>query len=195
MTARHESVLRGLLPFSIEGADPAFLAADAALLDLIQDRIEEVSKERFVSSSTLLGHWEAVYGVASAGTDSERKLRIIAAIQASGGLSRAFFIDLASSMGFAISIDDGLVPFRAGVSGAGEPVRDVNSRNISSPPDWDLAFQGPYPPDLWIWTVRVGSIGSNANSDSLKSAFLLLRPATTLICWIEGSSNLLLGAS
>jgi hypothetical protein len=112
-----------------------------------------------------------------------------------GGLSEQHFIDLATALGYTITISRGSAPFRAGISEAGDQVVDVNSLSIPDPPGWDPSISGPYCPDLWVWTVTMISLGSNSDSSALKTAFLSLRPADTSICWIEGGVTTYLGYS
>jgi len=199
MTARHEAVLRALLPVPMGGADPAILSAEAGLLDAAQDHLAEVFGDVFVSSTTQLARFETVYGLSGEGDISTRRARILAAMAATGGLSRQHFIDVASSLGYTITIARGVTPFRAGINAAGDQVKDVNSLSptppIQDPPGWDPSISGPYCPDLWVWTVTVTSLGSNSDSGALKTKFLSLRPADTSIRWIEGSVTSNLGYS
>ena len=195
VTARHEMVLRSLLPIFIGGADPEILSVDAQFLDSIQDRFDSLVQEISVSTTSFLERLEAIYGLVSSGTDLERRGRIIAAMRASGGISMAFFLQLATSIGYTVSIDRGVAPFRSGISRSGDSVREVNSYSIAAPPGWSTSSQGPWCPDVWIWTVHLTNLGANSDSMRLKSAFLALRPAATSIRWIEGSTTTLLGDS
>lgn len=191
----HLDVLRALNPLPIGGDDPIVDEVEAEFLDEAAAYLEEIEAEIWPSTASSLSRWEAIYGLSGSGTDSDRRLAILAAMNASGGISKAFFEALANSMGFVIRIDRGVYPFRSGVSAAGDSVREVNFSGVPDPPGWDPLLQGPYPADLFIWTVSIDSLGQNQNSDSLKSAFLRLRPAFTSILWAESGSSTLLGAS
>lgn len=183
MISRHDTVLRSLKPINLGAQDGAMLAVDAAYLDSAQDALSAVLDDAFILTSTSLSRWEALYGLSSAGTDSVRRARILAAMASLGGLSKQFFLDLAISLGYTITIARGVAAFRAGISEADDLVYSLNTSGIQSPPDWDQS-QGDYPPDLWVWTVTVVSLGANQNSDLLKARFESLKPAYSTIKWI-----------
>ena len=75
------------------------------------------------TTSDLLSAWEAVAGLPDechglATTEQGRRLEVTARITASGSLSRQFYIDLAASLGFAITIDE-FDPSNPGPGGLG----------------------------------------------------------------------------
>lgn len=183
MTARHDAVLRSLKPMVLGAQDSALLAADATYLDAAQDALAAVLDDAFILTTSSLSRWEALYGLSGAGNDSVRRARILAAMASVGGLSKRFFLDLATSMGYTITIENGVAAFRAGIGVADDPVYSLNTSDIQSPPEWDQS-QGDYPPDLWVWTVTIVSLGVNQNSDLLKARFESLKPAYSTIKWI-----------
>lgn len=191
----HLDVLQSLNALQIGGDDPIIQAVEAEFLDEAEAYLEGIEADIFPSLTGSLSRWETIYGLSGSGTNSERLAAILAAMGASGGISKGFFESLASSMGFTIHIDRGIFPFRAGVSAAGDPVREVNVDGVSDPPGWNLALQGPYPADLFVWKVNIDSFGGNQNSDALKNAFLRLRPAFTAIRWAEAGTTTLIGAT
>ncbi|HOX49897.1 MAG TPA: hypothetical protein PKY05_00305 [Fibrobacteria bacterium] len=191
----HLDVLRSLTALLVGGDEPVIQSVEAQFLDEAQAYLDSVEADIFPNANGSLARWESIYGLSGAGSNSDRLAAIVAAIGAAGGISKSFFEGLATSMGFAIQIVRGVYPFRAGVSSAGDPVKEVNSDAIQNPPGWNSALQGPYPADLWIWEVHVNGLGGNQNSDSLKTAFLRLRPAFTSIRWVEAGQTTLLGAS
>lgn len=71
----------------------------------------------------LLPDWERVLALAPSATDTyqQRQNRVLAKLAEIGGLSIPYFINLAASVGYTITIDE-LEPFRAGRSRAGDPL-------------------------------------------------------------------------
>lgn len=69
----------------------------------------------------LLGDWERVLDLTPGDADSwqQRLDAVLIKLAETGGLSRSYFIKLAATAGYTISIDE-FEPFRAGVSSAGE---------------------------------------------------------------------------
>lgn len=191
----HLDVLQSLSAIQVGGDEPVIQSVEAAFLDEAQAYLDSIEADIFPSATGSLRRWESIYGLSGSGSNSDRLAAITAAMGASGGISKGFFEGIAISMGFTIHINRGVYPFRAGVSAAGDPVKEVNVDAVPDPPGWNPVLQGPYPADLFIWEVSIDSLGGNQNSDALKSAFLRLRPAFTAIRWIEAGSTTLLGAS
>ena len=118
------------------------IAAEAAR---IHDRADDLMAEMDPSQTTeLLLEWEAVWGLPDPCTGQletlqERRAALLARIKSVGGQSPGFFIRLAASLGYTITIDENVggdptvwrvnAPettvrwFRAGQSRAGEQVR------------------------------------------------------------------------
>lgn len=68
---------------------------------------------------SLLSDWERVLALSvdSSMTIQQRRQQVLAKINATGGLSRNYFINLAKSLGYDITIDEP-EPFRAGINRA-----------------------------------------------------------------------------
>lgn len=86
------------------------------------------------TSLELLPDWERVAGLPdpcfpTGGTLEERRLAVETKLAARGGASRAYFIDLAARLGYAIAIIE-YSPFMAGWSRAGDPRWQVGSPAI-----------------------------------------------------------------
>ncbi|MCX8962127.1 DUF2313 domain-containing protein [Erwinia psidii] len=92
-----------------------------ALAELKSDEILTGITPIFVTS--LLTDWERVLGLTSDGSMTllQRRQQVIAAINATGGLSRRYFIGLAQALGYDITIDEP-EPFRAGKNRAGDRI-------------------------------------------------------------------------
>lgn len=87
-------------------------------------------------ANNLLADWERVLGLNASEHASyqQRQQRILAKLAETGGLSIPYFIRLAASLGYVITIDEPRL-FRAGVSRAGERLWDADT--------------------IWVWTVNV----------------------------------------
>ncbi|MGL9774997.1 MAG: YmfQ family protein [Sodalis sp. (in: enterobacteria)] len=84
----------------------------------------------------LLVDWERMLGISP---DSSMKLQqcrqqVLARINATGSLSRQYFISLAKSLGYRVTLDEA-PPFRAGIGRAGERI-------------W-------VPEIIWLWIVNI----------------------------------------
>jgi uncharacterized protein YmfQ (DUF2313 family) len=109
--------------------------SDARMRDLTRGLGEELSRvdargddllSEVLPSTTveMLIDWERVAGlpdpcVPEGQTIQERRNALLARLAGTGGQSRQFFIDLAASLGFTITITE-FRPFRAGISRAGD---------------------------------------------------------------------------
>lgn len=84
----------------------------------------------------LLADWERMLGISpdSGMTLQQRRQQVLARINATGGLSRKYFITLAKSLGYRITIDEP-EPFRAGIGRACERI-------------W-------VPEIIWLWIVNI----------------------------------------
>lgn len=93
---------------------------DALALDAVYDNAKRLTNVlNPATSGDALSDWERVYQPASASTYGERVAAVLAKINAVGGLSIPYFIDLAAAVDVAITIDEPQ-PFRAGVNRAGD---------------------------------------------------------------------------
>lgn len=185
---------------------------DAAYLDAIQSELEGVHQESTPSATTSFDLWDAFLGLPS-GTGlsaAARRSRILAARSKAGGLSKAYFLQLAADLGYTITIDRGVMPLRAGIAKADDALVDVSRRTWPDQADpLDLRNGAPYPvspwptgtgslgsesvathlqkptypADFWVWTVTINSLGSNADESLLKERFEALKPAYSVIVW------------
>jgi len=111
-----DNTLRLLFPFELGGAHAADLAIDAKHLNAAQARSETLLTEMFPDQTAkLLTDWERVLGLVPGSDDplQFRREQVVRKIRERGGLSRAYFIGLAASMGYAIDIVEP-VPFMVG---------------------------------------------------------------------------------
>ena len=115
----HSDLLKLLLPSSLDAngrAINAELAADGNALDLAQFWADQVLVEADPRTATLtLADWERVYGLPTACTaatgvaqsTAERRAALIGRVTMQGGQSAAYFIALAASIGYTITITEG----------------------------------------------------------------------------------------
>jgi uncharacterized protein YmfQ (DUF2313 family) len=119
----HSDALNLLFPIQIENVDKEF-AVDGNYLDAAQSSADNLNAEMFPDGAdSLLADWERVCGLVPAADDTvqKRQNRVITQLRALGGLSRQYFIQLAASMGYTISIQE-LQPFRAGKNKCGDKI-------------------------------------------------------------------------
>ncbi len=97
------------------------MAFDAAALTTADRQSQRVTDALHpATAGTLLLDYERVYGLDYRGkTVQQRTADVLAKINATGGLSRRYFIELAAAHGVEIAIEEPQ-PFRAGVSRAGD---------------------------------------------------------------------------
>jgi uncharacterized protein YmfQ (DUF2313 family) len=144
----HKDTLKLLFPIELGGVFDDDITLDGAQLDNAQISAAQLLCEMFPQSCTdSITDWERVYGLTPASTDTlqTRQLRVIAKMRELGELSLPYFAALATSMGYACTIQEllantdslgaegifrwritftgtPLVYFRAGQSRAGDPL-------------------------------------------------------------------------
>ena len=133
----HKNVLKLLFPIELTGDFEKDIELEGEHLDAAQTRAEELLKEMFPDQSyELLPGWERVCGL-TPGSDDTLQLRremVIKKLRELGGLSRPYFIQLAASLGYTITIEE-LRPFMAGIGRAGDA----------------LYIEAV----IWIWRVKI----------------------------------------
>lgn len=115
----------------------AELSAEADVLSGADNRaVDVLNGVTPFYAAGLLADWERVLALSSPDdmTYQARRQQVLARLNATGGLSRAYFINLAKSLGYDITIDEP-EPFRAGVGRAGDCI-------------W-------IPEIIWVWIVNI----------------------------------------
>lgn len=182
---------------------------DAAYFDDAQARITAIHASTF--SFDQLGDldaWEAFLDLPKdpSLTEQQRWDRVREKRVSRNGLSKQFFLDLATSMGYTISIERGVYPFRAGISAAGDPVKRVNRLTTPDPEDLNdirnqasmianpydraqgsisITATNPYPSDFWTPVITIEDLGTNTDSNRLRERFEDLKPHDTVFIWQE----------
>lgn len=175
----HKNTLELLLPVELTGVLQNDIELEGQHLDASQTRAEDLLKEMFPDETfELLTGWERVTGL-TPGPDEPLKSRrdkVIRKLRELGGLSRQYFIDLAASMGYTITIDE-LQPFMAGLGEAGEPVYVEGVRFV-----WRVNVSGQS-----LYYFRAGESGAGEGllwwdvQEALENLFNELKPAHTFI--------------
>lgn len=133
----HKDALKLLFPIELQGDFEKDIELEGEYLDNAQSRAEQLMEEMFPDAAyELLRDWERVCGLVPGADDPMllRRDKVIKKLRELGGLSRAYFINLASSLGYTITIEE-LRPFMAGWGRAGDTLYIYES--------------------IWIWRVKV----------------------------------------
>ena len=118
--------LRLLFPIELGGMHDEDLEIDAKQLDAAQADAETLLVEMFPDqAAVLLSEWERLFDIVPGPDDPPqfRRDRIVRIIRGKGGLSRAYFIVLAQTLGYNIDIVEP-VPFMAGWGAANDDIFD-----------------------------------------------------------------------
>lgn len=133
----HRDTLRLLFPAELTGVFDDDTALEGKHLDTVQASAECLLDEMFADRAyNLLTDWERVCALIP-DPDAPLQARrdaVVKELRERGGLSRAYFIDLAASFGWVITIDE-LLPFMCGWGRCGDA----------------LCIEGV----RWIWRVNV----------------------------------------
>ena len=118
----HKDVLKALFPVDLAGVSDADFAIEGAHLDATRQRALQLLNEAFADSAwDLLPGWERVCVFIPSADDTVqyRRDRVVAQLRKVGGLSRAYFTALATTMGYVITIEE-MLPFMCGWNGCGD---------------------------------------------------------------------------
>ncbi|MTH47465.1 YmfQ family protein [Intestinirhabdus alba] len=156
----------------------AELKAEARLMDAVGASAGRVlaSITPFYASTTL-SDWERIYAVSprDGATQQERRENVLVRMAATGGLSIPYFIGLAASLGYTITISEPRA-FRAGVNRAGDRLFVEGMRWV-----WQVNVMGASTPK---YRFRAGASAAGEpllafGESILESTFKDLKPAFT----------------
>lgn len=178
----HSEALKLLTPLNLGDAYDRDIAIEGAHLDQAGLRGDTLVQELFADRTfEVLENWERVYATAPYYDDTVlmRQNRIVQKMSELGRLDRAYFIQLASSLGYAIILEE-LHPFMPGWSCAGEELGDEGS-------DWCWRV---YYAEGEVYAFRCGSSSageylSYSFADIMQQVFNRLKPADTYVEFIE----------
>lgn len=161
------------------------MSEELARLDLRGLRLIEDANP--LAASELLSDWERVAGLPDkcAGTLETtiqgRRAALVSKLSSSGGQSPAYFIDVAASLGYQVTIEE-FRPFRAGMSDAGDPLTNG---------DWVFTWRVHAPEVTVIPFIAGQSAAGEAlgtwGNDTLECKFNQLKPAHTHALFAYGA--------
>lgn len=155
------------------------MAEEFARVDGRADDLHDEADPR--TTVELLADWERIAGLpdtclaGATQTMQERRAALVGRLTARGGQSRQFFIDLAASLGYTVTITE-FRPFRAGISTAGDALTNG---------DWIFAWR-VNAPETTIVSFRAGLSAAGEplrtwGSTRLECAIERLAPAHTIV--------------
>lgn len=160
---------------------PKLINAFADEMEIVDGAAESFLHEFFPDTTTqFLPDWERVAGLPDpcsglAATIGLRRQDLIARLTAVGGQSRQYFIDLAASLGYTITITE-FNPFRTGISRTGDPLYDE---------EWQHAWQvNGIENEIQYFRVGVSAAGDALRSwgqTRLECLLNRLKPANTIL--------------
>jgi len=135
------------------------LKAWANELAVFEGRVTDFINNQFPDSTVdFINDWERVAGLPDpcsglSPTLAIRQKDLVAKLAAVGGQTPAYFISIAASLGYTITITE-FNPFRVSISAVGDPLNGA---------DWQFAFQVNAP----LNTVEYFKVNHNAAGDAL----------------------------
>lgn len=160
------------------------MADELARVDARSEALHDEADPR--TTVELLADWERVAGLPDncalgVQTLQERRAALVARMTARGGQSRIFFVQLAASLGFEVSITE-YRPFRAGISRAGDALTNG---------DWIFTWR-VNAPETTITSFRSGlsAVGEPLRkwgNAALECALERVAPAHTIVLFGYGA--------
>ena len=119
----HSDVLKLLFPVPLEGVFAQDAAIEGAHMDAAQTSGAELMAEAFPDTSVaLIASWERATGITwpdGAPPLQVRQAAVISKLRSVGGLSAAYFMEIAAAFGWTITITE-MQPAMAGIARAGD---------------------------------------------------------------------------
>lgn len=161
------------------------MAEELARVDTRSDDLLRESDPR--TTLELLADWETQVGLPDPCLDGvdqtvqQRRDAVVARLTGRGGQSRQFFIDLAASLGYTVTITE-FRPFRAGISDAGDALTNG---------DWIFAWR-INAPETTIYEFRAGESTAGEplrswGNERLECAIDRVKPAHTILQFAYGA--------
>jgi uncharacterized protein YmfQ (DUF2313 family) len=175
----HADTLKLLFPAELTGVFADDIALEGKQLDDAQASADMLLAEMFPDAAhDTLADWERVCGLIPAVDDPLQKRRNAVALKLRerGGLSRAYFIALAATLGWTITIDE-LMPFQCGWNRCGDALYIVDVRWI-----WRVNVSGQ---SVYTFQAGIAATGERlcwwAAATDLETVFNNLKPAHTYV--------------
>lgn len=164
------------------------LAEELARVDARADDVINESDPR--STLELLADWERVCGLPDAcgaelaTTLQERRATVLTKLTSLGGTSKAYFLALATAMGYTIEIDE-FRPFVAGLNRCGDRLNGGHAVRYQ----WRVRVVGPRYTPFRAGVSQCGDLlGKITRAEDLECKLKRLKPAhTNLIVSYEGA--------
>lgn len=177
-------------PREPEAVQTRFWAALAQRLAAFHARVRTLSEAESdpAQATEALPDWERAFGLPDACTPAvtdmiARRSALLARIAARGGQSRQYFIGVAATLGYAVTITE-FRPFRVGVSAVGDPLYGD---------DWIFTWRVNVPdanPVISEFSVGISAVGDplrSWGSTTLECVLNRLKPARTSVIFSYGS--------
>ncbi len=141
-------VLKQLFPIDLGGVFQDDITLEGRHLDTAQSSAKDLLEVMFLSSSTpgeletYLSDWERVFDIVPGVNDTAatRRDRVLTELRKVGGLSKPYFVALAASMGYTVTITDNIEEFRPFMTGWGRAADRLYAYEV-----------------IWIWKVHATS--------------------------------------
>jgi uncharacterized protein YmfQ (DUF2313 family) len=138
----------------LEGLAEELARIDARCADLLREADPRTTAE-------LISEWERITGLPDPCTGpydtlQERRSAIVSQLTDAGGQSPAYFIALALTLGYTITVEDGFQPFRVGLNSVGDALNGA---------DWAYVWRVNAPET----TVRTFAVGQSTVGEQLRT--------------------------
>ena len=191
MTTLADQLRLLLPPVSYDGSAPylsATIEAEANAMDLAEAQASMVYNTIFPDSGEGLADWERVLAlpdpclVGHAQTVGQRVQAVVSKLQGRAGQSKPFFIALAKSLGYDITITT-FRPARAGIARAGDPIYGG---------DWSFTWR-VNAPAITTSSARAGIAGAGDplvawGNKSLECRLGQMKPAESILLFGYGDN-------
>lgn len=165
---RHYYALKKIFPITYLSGDlDDDLEIEGYYLDRCEESGWELNDEMFPETTNkLISQWEELYDIDVDPTDTieERRNAVLAAHRSTGGLSVSYFEDLASDLGYSITIEEDF-DYRFIVASTSPPATKIPAQLYDETSSW-----------AWTWRVNVSGVTS---APKLEEKFYELAPAHT----------------
>lgn len=185
MSQNHKDVLKLLMPVSLGDTHDNDLAIEGSYLDAVQENVKVILNNSFVDTmSLLLPAWEYTLGLIAG--DADTSARVDACTKKfieRGGLSCAYFIQLAADLGHTITISEGMQPFMVGWGEIGvSRIMKAEVRHW-----WEVSFESLNPDIVYyfrIGTSRMGDSLMSFGTTTVQDIIEDLKPAHTFVTFV-----------
>ncbi|HBO5724399.1 TPA: DUF2313 domain-containing protein [Pseudomonas aeruginosa] len=190
MTSLADQLRQLLPPVSYDGSARilfAIIEAEAGSLTASESNSTGVYRAMFPDTGEALSDWERVLGLPDPcllghpQTVAQRIQAVLSKLQSRGGQSRSFFIQLAKSLGYDVTITT-FRPARAGIARAGDPIYGG---------DWNFAWRVNAPAVTVTHAIAGGTVAGEPlaawGNRQLECRLNQLKPAESILLFGYGA--------